>query len=194
MTIKVDEYLKKHIAWQTQLAALRKLLVELPLDETLKWGGPCYTRDGKNIVGIGAFKNHLTLWFYQGALLKDPRDALINAQTDKTKAMRQWRFSQTEKIPLTAVKKYVREAIKNRNLGLEIKPDRSKLLVIPDELSQFLKKNKVVELAFKQLTLSKQREYADHISEAKREQTRARRIEKIAPLILAGTALYEKYR
>ena len=191
---KVDDYLKKHDTWQSQLVTLRNLLSKLPLEETTKWGVPCYTYEGKNIVGIGAFKNHVALWFYQGALLKDDRGVLINAQTEKTRAMRQWRFTREDKIPTTIVKRYVREAIKNQARGIEIKPDRAKPLVIPDELSEYLKQNKFVATAFGNLTKGKQREYADHIASAKQAETRNRRLEKIAPLILAGKGLHDKYR
>jgi len=194
MTKNVDEYLEKHEDWRDQLTVLRRLLRKIPLEETIKWGGPCYAHNGKNIVGLGAFKNHLALWFYQGALLKDEEQVLINAQVDKTKAMRQWRFSREQKIPRMLEKKYVSETIKNSELGLEIKPDRSKPLELPTELAQYLQENKKLKVAFSQFTLSRQREFADHIASAKRAETRTRRLKTIIPMILDGTGLHDKYR
>ena len=191
---KVDEYLEKHELWREHLITLRKLLQKLPLEETTKWGGPCYSYEGKNLIGLGAFKNHLALWFHQGALLKDERQVLINAQEDKTRAMRQWRFTKEDKIPIATVRSYVKEAIEKQKLGLEIKPDRSKPLIIPEELTNYLKQHKLVGTAFGKLTPGKQREFADHISEAKRAETKTRRLETIKSMILAGTGLHDKYR
>ena len=108
-----------------------KILNATKLEETVKWGGPCYTHGGKNIVGMGAFKSYCGLWFYQGALLSDPDKVLINAQQGRTKALRQWRFQAGDKIPVGRIKSYVAEAIRLSSAGNEIKPDRSRPLAIP---------------------------------------------------------------
>jgi uncharacterized protein YdeI (YjbR/CyaY-like superfamily) len=48
--------------------------------------------------------------------------------------------------------------------------------------------------AFESLSRAKQREYADHVSSAKREETRKNRVLKIIPLILNGKGLNDQYR
>ena len=64
----VDEYVEGAEKWQNGLRGLRKILLASGLDETVMWGAPCSTRNGKNVVGIGAFKSYFGLWFHQGAL------------------------------------------------------------------------------------------------------------------------------
>ncbi len=76
----VDEYIDSNEQWRDELVTLRKILNTTELKETVKWGAPCYTIDGKNLVGLGAFKSFFTLWFFQDALLKDEKKVLINAQ------------------------------------------------------------------------------------------------------------------
>ncbi|MBK7633096.1 MAG: hypothetical protein IPJ13_01585 [Saprospiraceae bacterium] len=44
------------------------------------------------MVGLAAFKSYTGIWFFQGGLLDDKQQFLMNAQEGKTKAMRQWRF------------------------------------------------------------------------------------------------------
>jgi uncharacterized protein YdeI (YjbR/CyaY-like superfamily) len=88
----VDEYIADAGTWKNELKRLREILRSTELKEEVKWGGPCYTCDGKNVVGIAGFKSYFGLWFHQGALLKDPKKVLMNAQEGKTKAMRQWRM------------------------------------------------------------------------------------------------------
>ena len=57
--------------WRTETAELKKILAGFDLSEERKWGKPCYTLNGKNVVIIQGFKEHCALMFFQGALLKD---------------------------------------------------------------------------------------------------------------------------
>ncbi len=166
------------------------------MTETIKWGVPVYITEGKNIVGLGAFKSYVGLWFFQGALLYDKKKKLINAQEDKTKALRQWRFNSVKEIEAESetIKRYLEEAILNQKQGREIKPERKKSLEIPKEFIGFFKKDKKVKESFNSLSLSKQREYAEYISEAKRDETKQKRLLKIVPIILKGKGLNYKYR
>jgi uncharacterized protein YdeI (YjbR/CyaY-like superfamily) len=193
MNKKVTAYIEKKAAWSDGLNQLRTILATLPLEETVKWGAPFYTSGGKNIVGMSAFKSYFGLWFIQGALLKDEQKVLINAQEGKTSAMRQWRFGSAEEIDADLIKAYVLEAIDNQQQGKEIKP-KKKPLVIPELLQQALDVDAELKEKFESLTLGKKRDYADHISDAKREATKLSRLEKIVPMILQGIGLYDKYK
>ena len=195
MNFKVDEYITKKENWRKELELLRSVFQKMPLEETIKWGAPTYVFNGKNVVGLAGFKNYCGLWFFQGALLKDKQKVFINAQEGKTKAMLQWRFNSIDEIDTELIKKYVLEAIENVKLGKEIKPNRTKKeLIIPIELQQELNSNKKLKKGFDSFSLSKQREYADYISEAKRESTKLKRLEKIIPMIISGVGLHDKYK
>ena len=52
-----DEYIARHPAWQDILSTLRTLLLQTELEETIKWGTPVYTLDGKNVAAIAGFKS-----------------------------------------------------------------------------------------------------------------------------------------
>ena len=148
----VDQYIVKKDKWQNELKVLRRLLNSTELEETVKWGSPCYTIKGKNVVSMGAFTEFVALWFFQGALLKDKDKVLINAQEGTTKALRQWRFFSVDEIHPQRVQKYVLEAIENQKLGKEILPHRKKSLVIPSDLSETLRKNNKLKKCFDQFT------------------------------------------
>ena len=190
----VSDYLAGHGEWRPLLDRLRAVMNESGLEETVKWGAPCYTLNGKNLVGLVAFKDFVGIWFHQGALLRDERGVLVNAQEGRTKAMRQWRLRSEDEIDEGLLRAYVKEAIENQRQGREIKADRNKPLQIPDELARALSEHHDARERFDALSLGKRREYADHIAEAKREETRSRLIEKIMPMILAGHGLHDKYR
>lgn len=190
----VEEYIEVNSHFSDALTLLRDLIISTQLDESLKWSAPVYSLNGKNVVGLGAFKQHFGIWFFNGVFLKDEQQLLVNAQ-EKTKALRQMRFESIEDIDKAAVLAYVKEAIENQKLGKELKPERKgKTVVIPKELSTVLKANGELNTSFKALTPGKQREYCEYIESAKRETTKQTRLDKITPMILKGVGLHDKYK
>ncbi len=189
----VDEFIDSETQWKKELIALRRILNSTELEETVKWGGPVYTIQGKNVVGIGAFKSYFGIWFYQGVFLKDKKNKLINAQEGVTKALRQWRMNSTEEIDEKILLEYLKEAIQNQKAGKEVKPEK-KTLVIPEDLTNALKRDTKLKKAFEQFTHSCKREFAEYVGEAKREETRLRRLEKVKSMILDKIGLNDKYK
>jgi len=191
----VEEYIETHEKFSDALTILRNIINSTGLNEAIKWSAPVYDLNGKNVVGLGAFKNHFGVWFFNGVFLKDEHNLLVNAQEGKTKALRQMRFESINDINKDAVLAYVKEAIENQKAGKEIKPDRSKKeTVIPQELKAVLERNTTLYKSFNVLSPSKQREYCEHIATAKREATKLSRLEKITPMILQGVGLHDKYK
>lgn len=173
---------------------MREVLNSTALEETVKWGAPCYTIDGKIVVGMAAFKSHFALWFHQGVLLSDPHGVLVNAQEGRTKALRQWRFAAKAEIKVRAIKAYVKEAIELERSGQRASVDRNKPLSVPPQLAALLAERRDAKKAFENLTQGKRREYAEYISDAKREETKQKRLLKVLPMILDGKGLNDKYR
>ncbi|MDJ0794693.1 MAG: YdeI/OmpD-associated family protein [Woeseiaceae bacterium] len=190
----VDDYISNAGDWQSELEQLRGILQSTPLVEEVKWGAPCYTHNGKNVVGLAAFKGWVCLWFHQGALLKDSSKVLVNAQEGKTKALRQWRMTSARDIRPGIIKRYVKEAIGLVDAGKEIKAERGKAIAMPDELGKAMRRYKGATAGFRSLTPGKQREYTEYIATAKRDDTKQKRIDKVLPMIASGVGLNDKYR
>jgi uncharacterized protein YdeI (YjbR/CyaY-like superfamily) len=188
-----DEYFSTVSEYLDILKKLRSILISTELEEKMKWGIPTYCLENKNIAGIGAFKSYAGLWFFNGSFLKDPNGVLINAQEGKTKGMRQWRFESADDIDEKMVKAYIEEAIQNQRDGKEVKPEK-KPLIIPDELKEALASDSQLSEKFESLSLSCKREYAEYISEAKRAETKQKRLEKIIPMIIEKVGLNDKYK
>lgn len=192
---KVTQYIEKHTKWSALLSEIREVLKTTPLLEEVKWGAPSYSFNNKILIGLGAFKNHMGIWFHQGVFLKDKQNKLQNAQEGKTKALRQWRFEENDTIDTELLLSYVEEAIENCKAGKEVKPERKKKAVtVGPILSDALDNDTSLKKAFNALTPGKQREYAEHIASAKREATKVCRLEKIMPMILSGQGLHDKYK
>lgn len=190
----VDDFINNAKVWQKELILLRNIIERTGLKENIKWGTPVYTYQNKNILGLAAFKNYVGVWFFNGALLKDPLNVLTNAQDGKTIAMRQWRFTSSEEIDEKKLLLYINEAIENQKNGIEIKPVRKKEFSIPKLLNKAFEEDKALETAFKALSEFKQKEYSEYIESAKREETKLQRLEKIKPLVFSGVGLNDKYR
>ena len=122
----VEEYISCHTYWEEELRQLHEMIITTDLEPAIKWGAPVYTLNGKNVVGIGAFKNHYGLWFFNGALLKENTSLLVNAQEGKTKALRQIRFEKGDEINTSTLLPYIKEAIQNQREGKEIKAYKTK--------------------------------------------------------------------
>ena len=125
---------KKHVwdkvnNWEEELLFLKSIIDKTELVETIKWGGPVYVYNNKNVIGIGGFKDYFTIWFFNGVFLKDDKKRLINAQEDKTKSLRQWRFTSKEDVNEAEVLEYILEAIENEKQGKVIKPTKKEAII-----------------------------------------------------------------
>jgi len=189
-----DEYILNAPNGKEILIVLREIIRSTELKETVKWGGPVYTLNDKNVVGLGSFKSYTGLWFYQGAFLKDEAGVLINATEGVTKALRQWRFTSVDEIDDQLILRYVNEAIQNQKEGKELKPDRNQPVIIPEELSAVFNDDEELQNCFNRFTPGRKKEFANYIAEAKTVETRQARIQKIIPLILEKIGLNDKYR
>jgi len=179
-----EDYIEKHPNWEKELTKFRKMILSTELKESIKWGTPVYTFNNKNVVGLGAFKKHCALWFFNGVLLEKNTDLLINAQEEKTNALRQIKFEMGNEIPTSTLKKYVEEALTLQKAGKVIKPVKNKPLAIQKELQMALEKDQDLRDAFQNFTKGKKREFTAYIEDAKREATRQKRLEKCIPMIL----------
>ncbi len=188
-----EDYVQSNPNWLSLLSRLREILLSTELEETIKWGIPTYTINNKNVVGLAAFKEHVAIWFFNGVFLQDEKKVLINAQAGTTKGLRQWRFNRSAEIETDLVKAYLEEAIENQKKGLVVKPEK-KSLHIPVELEAKLNDNPQLKICFDRFTQSKKREFAEYILNAKRAETKLKRLEKITPLILQQVGLHDKYK
>lgn len=187
---KVDEYLSKASKWQNEMKQLRSIVLSCAVTEELKWGKPCYTFEGSNVVLIIGFKNYCALLFCKGALLKDPKGILVQP-TENTQAARQIRFTSAQEIARLepALKAYVKEAVAVQKAGLEVAYKKPSEFKVPEELQNKFGQMPALKTAFNALTPGRQRAYVLYFSGAKQSITREARIAKCAKQILAGKGL-----
>lgn len=179
--------------WSEELIFLQEIIFKCELEVATKWGGPVYTFNKKNIVGVGGFKSYFGIWFFNGVFLKDNYNLLINAQEGTTKSMRQMRFQSIKDVNEKLVLEYIKEAIEIEKKGLVVQPSKKETIT-----SEFLNNEMNLDVklknAFEQFSSYKQREFIEYIASAKQEKTKINRFEKIKPMLLENIGLNDKYR
>jgi uncharacterized protein YdeI (YjbR/CyaY-like superfamily) len=192
---RVDKFLKTADKWQVEMTKLRAIILGCPLTEELKWGHPCYTHEGRNVVLIHGFKEYCAILFMKGALLKDPKGILVQ-QTENVQAARQIRFTNLREIVKleSVLKTYIKEAIEAEKAGMEVTYKKTAEFKMPEEFQKKLNENSALRTAFEALTPGRQRGYLLHFAAPKQSTTRESRIEKCMDLIFDGKGLNDDYK
>jgi uncharacterized protein YdeI (YjbR/CyaY-like superfamily) len=194
MNPQVDEFLRKAEKWQEELERLRTICLDCMLTEELKWGQPCYTFHGRNIVILGELKESCALSFFKGALLSDAHNLLLKPG-ENTQSGRWIKFANVQEIvklePM--LKAYIYEAIEVEKAGLNVKLKETSDFFVPDELQHKLDTMPALKTAFEALTPGRQRGYLLYFAQPKQSKTRESRIEKWIPQILSGKGLNDDY-
>ena len=114
-TMTPSQRITNHIAeladWRgTLLARLRTLILEADPEmvEEWKWETPVWSKNG-NVVAVGAFKDHIKLNFFKGAVLQDPH-SLFNAGLE-AKATRAIDLHEGDTIDEAALQELIRAAV-----------------------------------------------------------------------------------
>jgi uncharacterized protein YdeI (YjbR/CyaY-like superfamily) len=154
--------------------------------ETIKWGSPHFEHKGM-LCGMAAFKEHCAFGFWNRALeIPQQRDAMGQFGCIRS----------VDDLPKDSVLVgYVREAARLNEAGKKIGPIRKarKPLPVPKELAAALKETAGATAKFKALSPSHQREYSEWIVEAKRDETRQKRLQTAVDQIAEGKPLMWKY-
>jgi uncharacterized protein YdeI (YjbR/CyaY-like superfamily) len=187
---RVDKFIADAKKWQGEYRKLREIVLGCSLEEDVKWGVPCYTVQGRNIVLIHGFKEYCALLFFKGALMSDQAGILIQ-QTDNVQAGRQVRFTGADQIDEMApmLRAYVLEAVEVEKSGRKVELKPTAEFNIPEEFKTCIDADPALKTAFEKLTPGRQRAYLLFFSAPKQAQTRIARVDKSIPQIMAGKGL-----
>ncbi len=191
MNPEVDAHIERSDRWAEEMRALREILLGCGLTEAIKWGKPCYGHDGANVAIVQEMKDFLALMFFKGALLEDP-DGVLEEQGPNSRSARRMTFTSVDDVARhsATVAALVEEAVAVEEAGLVVDPAPEPELV--GELRERLDDDPALQAAFEALTPGRRREYNLYFSDAKKTETRAARVEKSVPRILAGRGLRDR--
>lgn len=170
---------------------LRKLILssDAEMIEDWKWG-PNYYLDGM-VCGFWGFDKHVTFTFFQGVLLKDKKKILLHNPGNVHN--RHLKFTDTKEINEETILEYLFEAIDNNRKGLKIKEAKDKTVEIPVDVKKSFKTAKVLSY-FETLAYSHRKEYMMWINDAKKEETRLKRINQAIEKLASNEMMHDKYK
>jgi uncharacterized protein YdeI (YjbR/CyaY-like superfamily) len=192
---RFETYFGKPREWGAELNALREILLACGLDEELKWRQPCYQFEGANVVILSSYKSGAALGFFKGSLLPDP-NKMLQVPGPNSRAARMLRFTSVDEIAdrTAAIKAMIRAAIAVEKSGAKIDLSANRHIDLPEELAAALNKDAALKKAWSALTPGRQRGWVIHFNGAKQSATRAARVAKAAPQIMAGEGMHDAYK
>ena len=190
---RVDAYIAKSASFaQPILKKLRRIIhAACPgVTETMKWSSPFYEYHGI-LCATPAFKAHCAFLIFHKSLRKTLEQAGVS--TDGLGSLR--RIESSADLPSDLLsKKYVATAAKLLESGVKSpwgsSPKKAAKLAIPPDLQAALKKHRRAAATFEKLTPGRRREYVLWINEAKREETRAKRLTTAIEWLAEGKSRY----
>ena len=178
--------------WIDDLNALRRICLDMGLEETVKWAHPCYMHAGRNIAIFGAFRTDYRLSFMNAGLLKDTA-GVLEPQGPNSQTPSMIRFTAVGQVgPMeTVIRAYLRQLMDHAEAGTK-PPKAEREIDMPDELTEALDADPELAEAFQALTPGRQRSYMFDLNQAKQSATRVARIEKFRGKIIAGKGALER--
>lgn len=176
---RVDAYIAASADFaRPVLNRIRKLVHEAcpNIEETMKWSRPHFMYRGM-LCGMSAFNHHCALGFWHPLLRAELTDREKN-----NVAMGQFgRITSLADLPKDAeFKRLVKVAMQLNADGVKppAKPKRkaARSMSVPEDLTAAFKKNAAARAAFERFSPSCKNEYLEWITEAKRPETRAKRV------------------
>jgi len=210
---RIDVYINKARPFaQPILTHLRELLHKAvpEITETIKWSHAFFEYRGRTLANMAAFKEHCSLGFWgqemtailrdagilqDGAMgslgriatLKDlPSDKQLLALFKQAAAF----IDKGEYTSPMAARNASKAGGEKQTMARAAKPP----IETPPDLAAALKANKAAAKVFAAFSPSCQREYIEWLTEAKREETRARRLTQAIEMIAEGKQRHWKYQ
>jgi uncharacterized protein YdeI (YjbR/CyaY-like superfamily) len=195
---EVDQYIKNSNPFaQPILEHLRELVHTAAPDvgEVIKWGFPNFEYKG-NVCSMAAFKAHCAFSFWKGAIMQDPHNILTITNKEAMGSL--GRITSIKDLPSKKIlTQYIKAAVQLNEAGIKLVKKTPKItskeISVPEDFANILSKNKKAKEVFNKFSPSHKKEYIEWINEAKREETRNKRINTAIEWITEGKGRNWKY-
>ena len=190
---RIDAYIDRAAAFaQPILAHVRALVHQAcpEVEETIKWSMPTFVHAGAIMCGMAAFKQHASFGYWKHALVVG--EGVPQAGMGSYGKM----VSLDDLPPKKTVLAHIRKAMSLNEEGVKSTVRRSApkpALQTPADLVAALQGNKAAQATFDAFPPGCKREYIEWIADAKRAETRAKRIAQTVEWAAEGKRRNWKY-
>ena len=189
---RVDTYIARQADFARPILEHLRAVVHAAcpgVEETLKWGMPTFLSGGAILASMAAFKQHATFGYWKHALVMGEgveRDGM--GSYGKMTSIKDLPPKKTLAADLKRAVQLNADKVKSTRKSAPKPPPQA-----PDDLLAALKKNAQARKAFEAFPPSAQRDYVEWIVEAKREETRAKRLAQAVEWMAEGKRRNWKY-
>jgi len=195
---KVDAYIAQAAEFARPILKHLRELVHTgcpEVEETIKWQFPVFLHQGM-MCSMAAFQQHCSFGFWKHKLIKG-LDSEKPKKTDSAMGQLGRITSLASLPPNKKLISYIKQAARLNEQGVKVsraaRPRGKSTLTIPAVLTIALQRNKKAAGTFASFSPSHQREYVEWIAEAKREETRRKRLETTIAWLVEGKSRNWKY-
>jgi len=197
---RIDAYIEKSADFaKPVLKHLRALTHKAcpGVEETMKWSFPHFDYKGSILCSMASFKQHCAFGFWKASIMKDPEDVL--QLVGRTAMGHLDRIESLKDLPSDKILiAYIKEAAKLNEDDIKLPPKKKstdkKELIVPNDLSAALKKNKKASATFDAFSYSNKKDYVEWITEAKTDATRETRLDTAIEWMSEGKNRNWKYQ
>ena len=190
---RIDDYIQSAAAFaQPMLVHIRDTVHQAcpQVEETIKWGMPTFMHAGGILCGMAAFKKHVSFGYWKHALVVGDGSAQEGMGSYGKMA------SLKDLPPKKTLLAHIRKAAKLNEDGVKAPAQRKGAKPppqAPDDLAAALRKNKAAQATYDAFPPRCKREYVEWITEAKREETRVKRLAQAVEWMAEGKRRNWKY-
>lgn len=197
MDPRIDAYIAKSAEFARPiLTHLRKVVHEAApeIQETIKWGMPHFDYKGM-VCGMAAFKQHCAFGFWKEKLVFEGEK--VPPPGERAAMGHFGRIGSLKDLPARSVlKRHVKRAVALNETGIKSVRTRAAKkapVKVPTNPAAALKRNEKAKTTFENFSPSQRREYVEWLTEAKRPETRAKRLAQAIEWMAEGKPHNWKY-
>ena len=164
-------------------------------DEKIKWGFPNFEYKNEMLCHFASFKKHCAFGFWKGSLMKDQ---WLKENAEMENAMGHYgKITSLKDLPADKIiMAHIKEAMKLNDEGIKVsrtKPGKASQIETPGYFLKEIRKNKNAWSNWEKFSNSHKKEYVEWIVDAKREETRDKRMQQAIEWIAEGKGRNWKY-
>ena len=191
---RIDAYIENSARFARPiLAHIREIVHEAcpDVEETMKWSFPHFMHHG-TLCSMASFKAHCAFGFWKSSLVMDgPGDETAMGQFGRITSVKDM---PGKRLMVAYVKKAAKLNVDGVKAPRATKARVPRPLDIPSDLAAALEAHRAALDTFDAFSPSHKREYVEWITEAKREETRKKRLAQTIAMLSEGKTRHWNYQ
>ena|SRR6185503_4206718 len=197
---RVDAYIARSADFARPILQHLRRLVHTgcpDVEETFKWSFPHFMHKGI-LCSMAAFKHHCAFGFWKGELILKAIDGAQSMRKEKDAMGQFGRITSLTDLPEDRLLiEWVKTAVQLNEAGVKtpsrVRSKTPKRLIVPPDLVAALRENRTARTSFDGFSYSHRKEYVEWITEAKRPETRQKRLHTTVQWLAQGKPRNWKY-